>query len=186
MYFPGSLRASLAVLGLICFMHAQLLGLARANDPKSLESKLTKANYEKIKTGMTREQVEEILGPGKDMSASEYPQPRTRVQARIKQLLDSGVATALKWEAKSPPSPLLPAIIFTRAFRLQQLTKFGRDPWQAARVCLLLSLRMRRRTPSSFGPHRYIGTPAASADRWPVCGSAPGHGTSISRSEPNR
>ena len=97
MYFPGSLRASLAVLGLICLMHAQLLGLARANDPKSLESKLTKANYEKIKTGMTREQVEEILGPGKDMPASEYPQPRTRVQARIKQLLDSGVATALKW-----------------------------------------------------------------------------------------
>ena len=46
--------------GRILLLLAFCLGLSSC-----APSKLTKANYEKIQTGMTLQQVEELLGPGK-------------------------------------------------------------------------------------------------------------------------
>jgi hypothetical protein len=96
MRFAGLCFVSVAFFALT-FVLGGHVGTAGAQETKSRVSKLTKANAEKIKNGMTAKEVEDILGAGKDMPASEYPQPRTRAQARIKQILDAG-GTALKWE----------------------------------------------------------------------------------------
>ncbi len=65
------------------------------------ESKVTKANADKIKAGMMVKEVEEILGPGKEMQLTEFPTGRTRIQQRsylrVKQVLDKG-GKAYKWE----------------------------------------------------------------------------------------
>ena len=85
------------VLSVACLVGATVCGSTRGQEPGAPESKVTKANAELIKSGMTVKQVEAILGPGKDMPPSEYPAPRTRVQAKIKLILDRG-GKALKWE----------------------------------------------------------------------------------------
>ena len=89
-------RRCFIVLSVAC-----LVGATVWDDPgpgaRGPESKVTKANAELIKSGMTVKQVEAILGPGKPLPASEYPTPRTRGQARIKQILERG-GKGLKWE----------------------------------------------------------------------------------------
>ena len=92
---PATLRRLLlAVCALLGLLGAR--APVRADDPNTTESKVTKANYEKLKTGMTAEEVEAILGPGKSITAEEFGQPRTRVQARIVAKIAAG-AKALQW-----------------------------------------------------------------------------------------
>jgi len=88
---------NLIVLSVACLVGATVCGSTRGQEPSAPESKVTKANAELVKNGMTLKQVEAILGPGKVLPASEYPTPRNRVQAKIKQILDRG-GKAYKWE----------------------------------------------------------------------------------------
>ncbi len=70
-------------------------------EPDKAASKVTKANADKIKAGMTLKEVEDILGTGKEMKASDFPAARTAIQQRLaqrrQQVLDNG-GKALKWE----------------------------------------------------------------------------------------
>ena len=82
-----------------------LLGVARpvpADEPKKEESKVTRANADKIKNGMTVKEVEEILGPGKEQKVTDFTPGTTRIRQRtyqrIKEILDKG-GKAYKWEA---------------------------------------------------------------------------------------
>ncbi len=88
---------SLLILGIGCALLAAVAAPTRAGDPDKTESKVTKENADKIKTGMTVKEVEAILGTGKDLPAADFPTPRTRVQARLKQILEGG-GKGLKWE----------------------------------------------------------------------------------------
>ena len=96
---PIPLRGAvlLALAWLLCLAPITTQSRALAADPPQEESKVTAANYKKLKAGMTVEEVQAILGPGKDLPASEFPEPKTRAQAKIKQLLESG-GKGLKWE----------------------------------------------------------------------------------------
>src|ERR1700760_1485251 len=64
----------------VALVACSLLGLglahgpARAADPPARASKAGKANFE-IKAGMTVEQVEAVLGPGKPITAEQFGEP---------------------------------------------------------------------------------------------------------------
>ena len=85
-----------------CFLGLFLLGTwAQGQNPPAAPgttSQVTKANYQKLKTGMTVQEVEAILGPGTDLPAAGFPPPRTRIQLRMKEMVESGDAKALKWQ----------------------------------------------------------------------------------------
>ena len=83
-------------LGLLCLPWATAQTPAPQAAPTN-EKKVTKANFQKLKTGMTVEEVEAILGPGQELTADQFPAPRTRIQLRMKQSIEAG-AKALKWQ----------------------------------------------------------------------------------------
>ena len=93
---PATLRraAPLVVSALLGLALAH--GPARAADPSTKASRAGKANFE-IKAGMTVEEVEAVLGPGKPITADQFGEPRTAVQAHIRHRIAAG-AKALQWQ----------------------------------------------------------------------------------------
>jgi hypothetical protein len=93
---PATLRraALLVACGLLGLGLAQ--GPAGAADPSTKPGKAGKANFE-IKAGMTVGEVEAVLGPGKPITADEFGEPRTAVQAHIRHHIEAG-AKALQWQ----------------------------------------------------------------------------------------
>lgn len=106
------------------------------------ESKVTKANADKIKAGMMVKEVEEILGPGKEMQLTEFPTGRTRIQQRsylrVKQVLDKEGRRINGKTAKKQSSSFLqtarslsprPGILetMTRPIPRKSETSFGSD-----------------------------------------------------------
>jgi hypothetical protein len=83
--------AACALLGL-----ALAHGPARAADPSARPGRAGKANFE-IKAGMTVEEVEAVLGPGKPITADQFGEPRTATQAHIRHRIAAG-AKALQWQ----------------------------------------------------------------------------------------
>jgi hypothetical protein len=90
------LRRAVALVACCLLGFALAHGPARAADPPARSSKPGKANFE-IKAGMTVEEVEAVLGPGKPITAEQFGEPRTAVQARIRHHIVAG-AKALQWQ----------------------------------------------------------------------------------------
>jgi hypothetical protein len=72
------------------------LDRAWAADPNTKAGKTAKPNFE-VRPGMTVEEVEAALGPGKPITAEQFGEPRTAVQARIRHRITAG-AKALQWQ----------------------------------------------------------------------------------------
>jgi hypothetical protein len=123
--------ASLVVFALTYVFHAGLGGRGCAQDKP--ESKVTKANADKIKAGMTLKEVEEILGPGKEAQASDFPPARTRIQQRIaqqrQQILDRG-GKALKWE---DGKKVIILVFANGKVAITSTRNLGADPPEAAK-----------------------------------------------------
>jgi hypothetical protein len=93
---PATLRRATALVVCALLGVAPAHGPARAADPGTKASRAGKANFE-IKAGMTVEEVEAVLGPGKPITADQFGEPRTAVQAHIRHRIAAG-AKALQWQ----------------------------------------------------------------------------------------
>jgi hypothetical protein len=69
---------------------------AWAADPSPKPNRPAQVHYE-IKVGMTVEEVEAVLGPGRPITVAQFGEARTAVQARIKEKIAAG-ARALQWQ----------------------------------------------------------------------------------------
>jgi hypothetical protein len=93
---PATLRRATPLFASVLLGLALAHGLARAADPSTNPGKASKANFE-IKAGMTVEEVEAVLGPGQPITADQFGEPRTAVQAHIRHRIAAG-AKALQWQ----------------------------------------------------------------------------------------
>jgi hypothetical protein len=88
--------AALVVCALLGLAPAAGPGRAWGADPNTKAGKTAKPNFE-VRAGMTVEEVEAALGPGKPITAEQFGEPRTAVQARIRHRITAG-AKALQWQ----------------------------------------------------------------------------------------